>query len=201
MKLCINNISNKICKIIGIMKKLKNYFPEITLKILYNSLINSHLNYGILCWGYRCNSIVKLQKKALRTISNSKYNAHTQPIFKRLRILTVQDILTRKLYKLYFRLVHKKLPEYFQSQYFLQKQQHSHNTRYQPFITPRSRYKFSEYNVRYQLPLELNKNIECIISKVTTHSEFGYCLYIKNYLLNQYETSCGIQSCYICNNN
>ena len=44
-----------------------------------------HLNYGILAWGYQPGRLVTLQKKAVRAITFSAYNAHTSPIFKNLR--------------------------------------------------------------------------------------------------------------------
>ena len=90
----INHIAKKISKTIGILNRLKRTLPTFTLKTIYNSLINSHINYGILCWGYKSNKILKLQKKAVRVISNSKFNAHTQPLFKSLKILTINDMLT-----------------------------------------------------------------------------------------------------------
>ncbi len=41
-----------------------------------------HLNYGIITWGYKCDRIKQLQKKAIRIVSLSKYNAITEPIKK-----------------------------------------------------------------------------------------------------------------------
>jgi hypothetical protein len=94
----ISCISKKIAKVNGILNKLKHYLPEVTLKIMYNSLIGSHLNYGVMCWGFNHKLIDKLQKKSIRIISNSKYNAHTEPIFKKLEILTVKDMLYRMMF-------------------------------------------------------------------------------------------------------
>ncbi len=58
-----NNLSNKISRHIGILNKLKNVLPLKTKLLIYNSLILSHLNFGILAWGYQCERITKLQKK------------------------------------------------------------------------------------------------------------------------------------------
>ena len=35
----------------------------------------------------------KLQKRAIRIVANSKYNAHTEPLFKLFRILKLSDVL------------------------------------------------------------------------------------------------------------
>jgi hypothetical protein len=195
----INHIIKKISKSICILNKLKHYLPEQTLKTIYNSLINSHINYGILCWGYKTNRLLKLQKKAIRIVCHTKYNAHTQPLFKRLNILTIQDILIRKLYKFYFKMQHNQLPNYF-SNNFLQQSTHSYNTRNDLYELPYTRHKFAEHSIRFQLPKELNKKINCILEKIHTHSEFGYSLYIKRYLISKYETTCQLSPCYICNN-
>ena len=194
----INHIARKISKTIGILNRLKRTLPSYTLKTIYNSLINSHINYGILCWGYKSNKILKLQKKAVRIISNSKFNAHTQPLFKNLKILTVNDILTRKIYKFHYRMSHDNLPNYFMSTSYVNIQHNTYNTRNTHYIVPRIRLKASEYNLRYQLPIELNKNITSITDKITTHSEFGYSLYIKNHFLNNYQEICHLDSCYVC---
>ena len=61
----VDTISNKCSKTIGVLNKL-NYFLTLTVKlILYNSLILPRLN-GIMTWGYKCDRINKLQKKAMR---------------------------------------------------------------------------------------------------------------------------------------
>ena len=48
---------------------------------MYNSFILSSLNYGILVWGYNTDRLFKLQKRAVRVISKSKFNARTDPLF------------------------------------------------------------------------------------------------------------------------
>ena len=82
----VHHISNKISRVIGIISRLKNYIPAHILLTLYNSLILPHLYYGILMWGYHnTERIFRLQKKAIRVISNSAYNAHSEPLFKSLK--------------------------------------------------------------------------------------------------------------------
>ena len=90
----INKISYSISKTIGIIRKLKNVLPSSVLLTIYNSLILPQLTYGILVWGYESNCIFKLQKMALRAMTSSKYNAHTNPMFKKMHLLKVGDIHT-----------------------------------------------------------------------------------------------------------
>ncbi len=81
----VEYISCKITRTNGIINKLKHYLPLHIKLSLYNSLILSHINYGILACGHESNRILKLQKKAVRIISASKYNSHTEPLFKELK--------------------------------------------------------------------------------------------------------------------
>ena len=69
----IDLIKTKISKTIGVFYRQAKIFPEEILVTLYNSLISSHLNYGILAWGIVATRLEKLQKKAMRLITNSKY--------------------------------------------------------------------------------------------------------------------------------
>ena len=60
----LNKISKKISKAIGIIGKIKNFLPINTLRILYFSLVNSHLDYGILNWGHCAERLMTSQKKS-----------------------------------------------------------------------------------------------------------------------------------------
>ena len=72
----INHIAKNISKSIGILNRLKSILPTHVKVTIYNALILSKINYGILTWGYESESILKLQKKAVRIITLAKYNTH-----------------------------------------------------------------------------------------------------------------------------
>ena len=90
----VQKISNKISRIIGVLCRLKNYLPKHILCTIYNSLILAHLQYAVSTWGFKMGRIEFLQKRAVRVITNSKYNAHTEPLFKQLNLLKVKDIFS-----------------------------------------------------------------------------------------------------------
>ena len=93
------NMSNKCLRIIGTLNRIK-YFVPLNIRImLYNTLILPHLNYCVTAWGYQCNRIIQLQKKAIRTVMISSYNAHTEPFFKNIKLIKIQDILTLQTLK------------------------------------------------------------------------------------------------------
>ncbi len=87
----IGKKANKISRSVRILNKLKHVL--LFSAKLHISLILSHINFCILGGGYKCDRIVKLQKTISRILSLSKHNACTKPIFKRLKLLKVSDIL------------------------------------------------------------------------------------------------------------
>ena len=97
----ITHLSSKINPVVGLLRRLKYQLPTKILKMIYNSLILSRLHYGNILWGGQPASLIKLNKKALRAIANVGCNAHTNPIEKRLKLLSLPDIHQMKLLCLY----------------------------------------------------------------------------------------------------
>ena len=64
------NMSNKILMLKNYwnIKQNKIFVPLNIRLMLYNTLILPNLNYCVTAWGYQCNRIIKLQKKAIRTV-------------------------------------------------------------------------------------------------------------------------------------
>ena len=62
-----------------------------------------HLNYCILVWGFNCVRLIKLQKKVLRYIGVTSYNAHCDPLFKTFKILKIPDLLRLQELKFYYK--------------------------------------------------------------------------------------------------
>ena len=113
----LGKLSNQCSKKIGILNKLKHTLPQEIKTILYNSLILPHINYCIMAWGFHSNRILKLQKKALRIIiiTLSKYNSHSEPLYKKLGFLKVDDIFKLQQLKFDYTYLHDNLPAYLQN--------------------------------------------------------------------------------------
>ena len=98
-------------KKIGILNKLKHVLSlEIKKILLYNSLILPHIDYCITAWGFQTGRTLKLQKKTVRIITLSKYNSHSDPIFKRQHFLKVDDLFKLQQLKLYYNYSHDNVP-------------------------------------------------------------------------------------------
>ena len=180
-------VSNKISKYCGILTKLTNYLPLDILRTLYFSMIHPHLNYGLIAWGYDCNRLIKLQKRSICSITRSKYNAHTSPLLKALRILNLPDMLLLNALKFYYKFVRNETPAYI-STFTITTQGyiHDHNTRHRDNIrTTRTRLNIADKCLRNYLPGKINPVPTNLLSRLTTHIQ-GFTFAVKNYLLNQY---------------
>lgn len=100
----INKLTSTLSKTLFFIYKVKNILPQKALVTIYNSLFHAHLLYCPLIVGCatmtNLNKIVRLQKKAIRIVTNSKFNEHTAPIFKKLKVLPYMSMI--KLNKLKF---------------------------------------------------------------------------------------------------
>ena len=154
----INLIANKISRTVGVINRLKNYIPENALLTIYNTLIIPHLNYGILTWGFNQDRILKIQKKAVRSITISKYNAHTEPIFKTLKLLKINDIFKCQTLKFCYKLLNGNLPVYFNQGdwYSPISNIHCYNTRRQnKLFICRKNHAFAKRCLRHEVVITL----------------------------------------------
>ena len=114
----VSILASKLAKGLYIIRSTKNLISEFSLRTLYYSLIHSHLIYAIQAYGCASKTtldpIIKLQKKAIRTISKSKYNSHCDPIFKKLEILKFEDLVDFFQLSFMHAFDHDKLPKSFQ---------------------------------------------------------------------------------------
>ena len=196
----IEKIAIKSSKIIGILNKLKYILPTQIKVLLYNTLLLPHINYCILSWGYKCDRITKIQKRAIRLINLSKYNAHTEPIFKQFKLLKVNHILQMQEFKFYHKFKNNTLPAYLQHLNLLPNSSiHSHNTRGKTDLhIHRTTHTFAKQCLRQNIPVLLNNAPSSITDKFLTHSIQGFSNYVNNHFVNKYQQHCTIPNCYIC---
>ena len=65
--------------------------------MIYNSLILPYITYCIDIWGNtyksRIRDLILLQKRAVRIIDNAGYRDHTTSIFRKYKLLKLEDII------------------------------------------------------------------------------------------------------------
>ena len=104
----IKAIKAKMARYIGVMYKLKRLLPVSARLQVFQSLVQSHLNFCSLVWGFASKSHIESlfikQKQAMRTVMsgyvNYKYRdgnppAHTKIAFENHNVLTVHSIIVK----------------------------------------------------------------------------------------------------------
>ncbi len=173
------------------LRSAKNLLSQHALKSLYYSLIHCHLVYANIIWSAASQSYVnKLyvkQKMALRLITASKYNSHSEPLFKETKILPLPLLSTFFRLQFFQRYKQNFLPKIFENQWITNSErmqnQNFHNLRNcDDFYTPISRLKSFENFPLYVLPKSWNNLNDMSIKIIRDKIEFNYKL--KEHLLN-----------------
>ena len=172
----IENISIKVSKYIGVLNRLKHTLPPRILHTLYNTLILPHFNYGLLLWGHEHTRLHKLQKRAIRTITNSKYNSHTEPLCKLLSIIKLPDLYKLELYKLYYKIEREPIPYYLTT--ILNPLTHHYNTRREAVQQLRTLHTFAQHNCLFAMIDLINKSHTTKLRVITCHN-LTSCLYFR----------------------
>ena len=162
--------------------------------LIYNSLVKSHLEYGILAWGKakskEINKISIIQKRIIRTLSNSKYNAHTDPIYSCLKILKFEDILQYNSITFMYKYTNSILPDSFTNM-FGEINQRSRNIR-----TDKIRYKTlctypKAFLPKYWNSLNMNLKYSSSIKVFQSNAKFNMIEAYKSF-------TCRKSNCYSC---
>ena len=108
-----NNLAKKLRKANGIISKLRHYLPVETLIQIYRALFQSHVDYALQVWCQKIcvnNRLIKLQKTAVRLITFSNPIAHSAPLFKQLKLNTLNELVFIANVKLTYQALNNLLP-------------------------------------------------------------------------------------------
>ena len=87
--------------------------------MLYNTFILPHISFGLEVWGSTfksyLNDIFLIQKRIVRIISASKHDAHSAPLFKKLKILDIYQQFKLQVAMFVHDALHDRLPSHFKS--------------------------------------------------------------------------------------
>lgn len=129
----VDGVAEDVSQLLYILNTLKNVLPVECLHLIYSGLIHSRLSYGILLWGgankTTLDRLGKLQNRAIRYVTRSKYNAKAGPLFQRQNILNIHDLFVSQCLKLAYRHSHNTLPPALHEFFTLNDEIHLHDTR------------------------------------------------------------------------
>jgi hypothetical protein len=187
------------------IKQVKHLSPKSSLRTLYFSMVLSHFSYGLFAWGNANKSALHrsiiLQKRALRTINNAKYNSHTDPLFKSSNILKLNDLYEHQVILFMFDYLSNKLPISFANTFVLNRNMpNSRLTRQSDllFIT-RCQSQFANSLPLYAFPVMWNKWAATSIVTISL-SRYQFKVQTKHVLLDNYQShvTCQYRKCPDC---
>ena len=156
---------------------------------LYCTLILPYVNYSIIVWGNTYHSymdkIFKLQKWAVRTISNNHYRSHSAPLFQSINILNVYDTYKLEMDVFMFRHFTYQLLNGFRESLSKQAECHKYLTRNaNDYTQSRNKKVFSDQTVRTSGPILWNSLLRNLkMSKTVEHFRNQF----KKYFISQYQ--------------
>ena len=167
----LNYTSNKISKTNGMLYRLKHMLPKHILTTIYNSLINPYLHYCVLTWGTNTERLLTLQKRAVRIITNSHLLAHSDNLFRELKILKIEDIYKQHQIIFYHKFLHNNLPKCISN--ILTKQSSQLRSCHSSFFLKppaRTRTESAKSCIRHTIPNLINNYERSFIENLHTYS-------------------------------
>ena len=124
-------------------------------------MVLPYLYYCNLVWGSTYKSNLKrltiLQKRAIRIVSRSRCDAHTDPIFKEFKFLRITSIYLLQLGKFMYSFSTGNLPPKFDSFFSVNNSIYSYNTRHASFFRlPLCRTNIKQFSISFQGPKFFN---------------------------------------------
>ena len=183
----IDYCRNKLSSGLYAINSAKHILSPKHLKSLCYTLIHPHLTYGLLLWGSTYKTLLKIlqtrQNKYVRSITKSKYNASTGPIYENLGILQISKLYQLEAAKLMFLNKNQHLPSPLQAIFTPNTDIHNHNTRHRndPHISTRHTNQLlrsfihNSPNIWYNIPLQIKE----------TRTVGSFCHKMKRYLSSE----------------
>ena len=128
----IDKMCAKLSSVCGVISKVRYILDRNSLLLIYNSLVESRLRYGILGWSTASNQLLNrlkvLQNRALRFIDFSPIATTILPIYAQFKVLPLNQLIDIHRATYMFSLSNNDLPSVFRS--YCKKPTHRYMTRF-----------------------------------------------------------------------
>ena len=164
----IDKMCTKLSSVCGIISKVRYILDRKSLLLIYNSLVESRLRYGILSWSTASNQLLDrlrvLQNRALRFIDFSPIGTTLLPIYAQFKVLPLSNLIELQRATYMFSFDKNDLPLVFRS--YCKKPTHHYNTRFSEanFSIPSHKTRLSETSIKFigptiwsKIPIDLKK--------------------------------------------
>ena len=127
----VSDIAIKLNRANALLFKIRNFVNIKTLKTIYYTIFDSHINYANVIWAQNSNAVNRLsvlQKTALRIISFQPRDCYSSPLFKKQNLLKFEDKIQLENVLLVSKYFHNILPSIFDNWFTLCSDIHNYNT-------------------------------------------------------------------------
>ena len=127
----VSDIATKLNRANVLLFKIRNFVNVKTLKTIYYTIFDSHINYANVIWAQNSNvvNIVSvLQKKTLRIINSQPRDCYSSPLFKKQNLLKFEDKIELENVLLVSKYLSNILPSIFDNWFTLCSDMHNYNT-------------------------------------------------------------------------
>ena len=127
----VSDITIKLNRANALLFKIRNFVNVKTLKTIYCTIFDSHINYANVIWAQNSNAVHRvsvLQKKALRIISFQPGDFYSSPLFKKQNLLKSEDKIQLENVLLVSKYFNNILPSIFNNWFTLCSDMHNYNT-------------------------------------------------------------------------
>ena len=105
LKQHIKIVERKVARSVGILSKLKHFFPQNIMLQLYYALVHPFLSYGIIIWGATYPTYIErlksLQNRAIRAVARCHYRDEVKLFYNQFRILQIDHLLKYEIAKFF----------------------------------------------------------------------------------------------------
>ena len=126
----LNQIKTKLSRSCGLLARLRYHAKTKLFRTVYFTIFDSVLRYAVQVWGQHrdqtTKEIEKLQEEAIRIMSFKGRSDPTNPLFKKLEIMKLKNILLYYNCIFAYNQINKNLHEDF---FLTEENQHDYNTR------------------------------------------------------------------------
>ena len=112
----IKSVSTKVSRAVGILKYAKRFLPHNSLKTLYTSIVEPHFGYCCVEWGccgmIEISQLQKLQNRAARIITNSRFDAPSKQLIQNPSWRTINDMIKHETRTMVYKSINNIDPQY-----------------------------------------------------------------------------------------
>ena len=129
----IKYVASKVSRPIGFLKYAKSLVPSTTLINLYKSIVEPHFRYCCSVWGCcsstEKNRLQRLQNKAARLITSSRFDDPSVPLIKGLGWQTIEEMISSETNIMVFKALNDRAPQYLTELFSRNSHRSVHNLR------------------------------------------------------------------------